>query len=109
LYIISETPIWAVLESFGAAQSLEDTGAGPAEEDVGATTEEGVGLSTLLLVGTVVSEEAGTVATELLDTSGTGGVIGLLSSSEQAENIPITETHVPTASHFLVFISAFLF
>ena len=63
--------------------------------------------STLLLGGNV-SEEPGTVATELLDSS-TGGLTGLLSSSEQAENIPITETQVPTASHFLVFISAFLF
>jgi hypothetical protein len=64
-------------------------------------------LSTLLLAGGTASEEPGATTAELVG-PGAGGVIGL-SSSEQAENIPITETQVPTASHFLVFISAFLF
>jgi hypothetical protein len=88
--------------------SLEDTGAGPAADEVGATTEDGVGLAALLPGGGTASEEPGATTAELVG-SGVGGVIGLLSSSEQAENIPITETQVPTASHFLVFISAFLF
>jgi hypothetical protein len=88
--------------------SLEDTGAGPAADEVGATTEDGVGLAALLPGGGTASEEPGATTAELVG-PGVGGVIGLLSSSEQAENIPITETQVPTASHFLVFISAFLF
>jgi hypothetical protein len=105
--MISETPILVMDTSKESSKFELDIGTAPIEDDVGTIAEEGVGLSTLLLGGNV-SEEPGTVATELLDSS-TGGLTGLLSSSEQAENIPITETQVPTASHFLVFISAFLF
>jgi hypothetical protein len=89
--------------------SLEDTGGGAtAEEDVGATTEDGVGFAALLPGGGTASEDPGTTTAEL-ESPGSGGVIGLVSSSEQAENMLITDTQVPTASHFLEFISAFLF
>jgi hypothetical protein len=99
--MISETPILVIVESITpSALELETTGFWfPAEDEDSATiAEEEFGLLSPLLAGTIVEE---------LETSGTGAA-GLL-SSEQAENMLSAETQVPTASHFLVFMSAFLF
>jgi hypothetical protein len=98
--MISETPILVIVGSTTSSALELDTSTGlPAEDEEFATiSEEDVGLTSLLLFGTIV---------ELLEAGlSTGGEAGL--SSEQAENIPSTETQVPRASNFFVFMSAFL-
>jgi hypothetical protein len=79
-----------------SASELEvGTGAVAEDEDPPTSAEE-FGVALLL---------SGAIAEEL---SGVTGTTGLDSSSEQAENRPRAVTQVPTASHFFVFISAFL-
>ena len=95
--MISETPMLVNEESTTPSASELDVGAGVVLEDEDPpTSAEEFGVASLLF---------GAIAEELLTT---GGVIGLDSSSEQAENRPSAVTQEPTASHFFVFMSAFL-
>ena len=98
--MISETPIFVIVVSITpSALELESTGFGfvAEEDDPVEISEEEVATSPLL---------SGVIAEEL---SGVTGMTGLDSSSEQAENRPSAVAQVPTASHFFVFMSAFLF
>jgi hypothetical protein len=94
--MISETPILVYEESTtSSVPELESTGFVAEDDEPVEISEEEV-VTSPLLVGVIAEELSGVI-----------GAAGLL-SSEQAENRPSAVTQEPTASHFLVFMSAFL-